>query len=106
MTNETILVNKEDKDYYNNAYIISMAISNAINPSFKVWANYEGEALENLGEFLEHSYKGLISSYDEITEYDETEEEKEETIENYYGVNGGEYYINVPLYSMYFDLVE
>ena len=97
MTNETILVNKEDKDYYNNAYIISMAISNAINPSFKVWANYEGEALEILGEFLEQSYKGLISSYDEI--------EKEE-LESYYGVNGGECYINVPLRNMWIELVE
>lgn len=102
MTNEIILVNEEDKKYYSNAYIISMAISNALNPSFKVWATFEGDALEILGEFLEQSYKSLISSYEEITEYDETEE-KEGAIENYYGVNGGEYYINVPLYSMWIE---
>ncbi|MFS0643709.1 hypothetical protein [Siminovitchia sp. 179-K 8D1 HS] len=61
-------IEKVNEKYYNDDKLhrITLAISNAINPTFDVWATCEQYALDVLAEyFLENGYVGLYHDYNE-----------------------------------------
>lgn len=74
---EINIMNIEDVDYYDSIFDITVLISNAINPVFRIYANNVEMAFEILVEMLvELNSINIIAT--EIEEYEE----------NYFNVNG------------------
>lgn len=80
------IVNYEDKKYTNNIYIISIAISNAINPSFLVYSDCKYEALNRLAEFTEVNELSIFSDYYELIDDYELKE-----LEDFFQADNGLY---------------
>ena len=86
------VVNAQDKEYYDGK-LYNIVIN--YNFCFGVYSDCADEALEILGRYCkDHNYAGLIEdrSYDELLE--ECEGNEDILNEEYYPVNGGEFYLS------------
>lgn len=83
-------INNNKNKYYDHRYEISIGISNALYYIFRVYAQHETDALEQLASFLQNNNaSGLYETYDQLQELGLTEEE----IDNdYIYVDGGIYF--------------
>jgi len=81
------IVNIQDKDLWNNKYIVTFAISNAINPKFLVYANHEQDALSIISEYADNEELNLFIDYYELNDIVGDKEE----IERYYQADNGLY---------------
>ena len=91
------VVNETDKEY-TNGNLFLLAIGSHGEHKFAVYASHLQEALEILGEYCKtKGYTGLLEfDYDTLLEfYDGSEDYVDE---NYFPVNGGEYYLSMPGY--------
>lgn len=63
------LINAEDKKYYNKMYYVSIWTGAGYwTEQFKVYADYEEQALEIVVAYAEENAKGLLFDVDEIDE--------------------------------------
>lgn len=81
------IVNSEDKNIWNNKYIATFAISNAINPTFLIYANDEQDALSYISEYADNEELNLFIDYYELNDIIEDKDE----IEHYYQADNGLY---------------
>ena len=87
------VVNAQDKEYYDGKFY---NVSIGYGDSFGVYASCPDEALEILGWYCKaNDYTGLIEdrSYDELLE--ECDSDENILNEEYYPVNGGEFYLSI-----------
>ena len=82
------IVNSRDKKYCNSCFLV--AFSSYGTYKFTAYGRCLQDALESIGSYIkEKGYNGLIEEYDEANEYFNDE---------HFGVNGGEFYIPMPVF--------
>lgn len=80
------IVNYNDKKYTDNKYYIGITVSNAITPTFIVYANHEQDALNYLAEYAEENELSIF--IDEYELWDATDEDERE---HYFQADNGTY---------------
>lgn len=87
-------------------HTITFAISNAINPTFIVYAPHLQEALDELAEYLvEHQLVACYSTHDELFNNEDPSDNLEEhQIDSFYQANNGIYLDQERLHSTVEDI--
>lgn len=86
--NKINIVNKNDRKFYRNSYIVTFTISNNINPTFLVYGNDMQAVIDELAVYNDEHEMNLFTDHYELMDMVEC---MEEFHENYIQAKNGLY---------------